>query len=326
MLTIKKNKLLYLPFIFILIFAITNIDLVFSITANQITDRANYQDNIIEGEQLYQNSISSGFPLIFFTEPLFKLIYYIFLVLDIQPEVAIKSIIFFMTTSTFLTLLNRFKITPFWIIVLLLSPTVIVNYIMTIRQGFATVLFLLLVYNQNYKLKHVFIWLIPLFHYSFFIVNIIYYYSLYFSDNNNPYKKIFFVLFISFFSSIIILKIVNFLNLSYFIGYEDDLKFQFGLGIIFWFSILILFILEGKYFLRRNLFEVLSICFYVGSVSFFSPFSRILQAVSIFILIAGFELTGFRRQIFKIFLFLFTLYLIVPIFYNYNLGSMMLNN
>ena len=50
MLSVKKDKIIYFPIIVFLIFAITNIDILFSINASQITDRFNYQDNITNGD------------------------------------------------------------------------------------------------------------------------------------------------------------------------------------------------------------------------------------------------------------------------------------
>ncbi len=325
MLSVKKDKIIYFPIIVFLIFAITNIDILFSINASQITDRFNYQDNITNGDFLYGLAINSGFPFILFTEPLFKFIYYLFFVLNIDPQFAIKFIIFIMITATFYILNKKTNISLFWIILIVLSPTVIVNYVMTIRQGFATVLFLIVLYYTKGNFKNLFLSIIPLFHYSFFIVLPIYFYSAKNNRNNNPYKIIILVIIYSALTSILILKLTSLLNLAYFENYIDDSKFKFGFGLIFWFFILILFISEGKQFLQKNLFETLCIAFYVGSVSFFNPFSRILQAVSIIILISGFGLTGWRRQSFKLMLFLFVLYLLIPILYNYNLGTMMLN-
>jgi len=323
--SIKINTILYLPLVLFLIFAITNIDILFSINASQITDRFNYHDNITNGDFLYGLAINAGFPIILFTEPLFKFIYYVFFIFNIDPQYAIKCIIFLMISTTFFILNKKTNISPFWIILIILSPTVIVNYIMTIRQGFATVLFLIVLYYIHGRFKHLFLLIIPLFHYSFFIVLPIYYYSIRKKNSNNPYKSIIFVIISSALTSILILKLTSLLNLAYFENYIDDSKFKFGFGLIFWFFILILFVLEGKSFLQKNLLETFCIAFYVGSVSFFNPFSRILQAVSILILISGFDLTGWRKQLFKILLTLFVIYLIIPILYNYNLGTMMLN-
>jgi hypothetical protein len=316
---------LYLFFVFSLVIIITNIDLVFNINSNQITDRQNYHYYITNGEELFKNSIYIDFPLYFFSEPLFKFVCYIFYYFKIIPELSIKIIIFFMLISTFWFLLYRTNINKFWTIAIILSPTIFVNYIMTIRQGFAAVLFLFLFYKNTFRFKNILIWLIPLFHYSFFIVNLIYFYSIRFKEKKNPYLTVLYFFLFSIFASILIFKLINSLNLSYFISYEDELKLHFGFGILYWCFILILFLLEGKRFLKKNLFQVLSITFYVGSVSFFTPFSRILQATSIFILLSGFELTGLRKQIFKFLLIFFIIYFFTPLFFNYNLGSMMLN-
>ena len=90
-------------------------------------------------------------------------------------------------------------------------------------------------------------------------------------------------------------------------------------------AILCLFISEGEVFLKNHLFESMVIIFYIGTVAFFNPFSRILQASSVFVLLSGFSLKAWRRQIFIILLIMFDLYLIVPMIYNKSLGSMSVN-
>ncbi len=324
MYTFKKQHIYYLPLIFLIILCITNIDIVFSINTDQITDRSNYQNNITDGEMLFTDAKESQFPFILFSEPLFKFVYYLFNILQIDSQIAVKIILFVMLSVTFYLLIKKTSITPFWIILIVLSPTVLVNYIMTIRQGFATVLFLSTLFLFSSRIKYILMLFIPLFHFSFFIVLPIYFLSFIKKKFNLYIYLLLFILSSALFS-ILILKLLSLLNLSYFEGYEDESKFNFGFGLIFWSVILILFILEGKDFLLNNLFETLCICFYVASVSFFNPFSRILQAVSIILLVAGFRLSGRRKQLFKSLLFLYVMYLIIPIMINYNLGTMMLN-
>jgi hypothetical protein len=322
-LDLKRILLFSLPIIIIGL-SVVNIETFFSIQLSQITDRNNYHDNILDGEILFENAIDSNFPVIFFTEALFKFIYLIFFRLGVSPEISIKIIIS-ISVFLFFKVLISIRELKFWeILLIFFCPTVIVNYVMTVRQGFALSVFLWIFYNMK---KRGFLNIVPLIHFAYFIVLPVYYLSSYLKKKNliNPHVILFGFFILSIFLSIFILKITNSLNLIYFDAFQDNVQFRLGFGVLFWFIILCLFISEGKVFLKNHLFESMVIIFYVGTVAFFNPFSRILQASSVFVLLSGFSLKAWRRQVFIILLIMFDLYLIVPMIYNKSLGSMSVN-
>lgn len=320
-----KRIILYLIPLLIIVLGVINIETIFSIQLDDITDRKNYHDNVIDGEILFENAINSNFPVIFFTESLFKFVYFIFSKLGLSPEYAIKIVIL-ISIILFFRVLFSFRGLNIWeILLIFFCPTVIVNFIMTIRQGFALSIFLFIFFQvKNKRLIN----LIPLIHFAYFIVLPVFYLSNYIKKRTeiNPILWLSLFLFFCVSLSIFILKITNSLNLFYFDAFQDNVQFKFGFGIIFWFFILLLFVLEGKYFLNKYMFESMIVIFYIGTVAFFNPFSRILQASSVFVLLAGFTLTGWRRQMFIIILVLFDFYLIVPMIINKSLGSMSLSN
>ena len=317
-------------FICILIFAyaLTNIEWFFSIDPSLITDRLNYHQHVINSEIFFLRSFNIGFPLLFFFEPLYYLIIYIFSLFNFTPEITIKIIIFLLTFITIHTVYKRTKIPLFWILMMSLTPILIANFVMTIRQGLAMCFFLYgYFYFRDWK-KTFFILLTPLIHYLFYIVVIIYFIAnnLIKKEKVNVKKVIFITLIVSSFISVVIFKIINYIGLSKLESYVDDNQSGvLGFGFIFWFAILTLFIFEGKTFLKNNLMPVMLISFYLGTVLFFAPFSRVLQATSAIVLIAGFNLTNYRNFIYKIMIILFVLYMFIIFIYTKSLGPMSLN-
>ncbi len=319
----NKNK--YYTFIlkifvslFFIIF-ISNIEIFFFIKTDEITDRTNYHNYVISSEDHFNFIFSNTLYLNFIQEPLFKIFIHLISYLQLSPENTIKLLIAITLIIYFYIIIYKANVPVIWSIIFLFTPVVLPNYIMTLRQGFATSLFLLLYYTFNKKIKYLSLFL-PLFHYLFYIVTPIFLYSKTKILKPKSVVLIFFI--ISLLFTFLILngpsEILNQIAASY----NEDKQGGFGFAFIFWFIILFLFINEGTYFLKKNIFEVLCLVFYLGSVLFFPPISRELQAVSILILISGLSLTKKNIFIFKIMIFAFFLYQIVSFLILGTLGSM----
>ena len=315
-------------FIILFAFALTNIDWFFSIEPSQITDRENYHLHVVNSENFFLRSFSIGFPLVLFFEPLYFLIIYFFSLFNLNPEFTIKIIIFLIILSIIFLIHNKTKTPLFWIILMSLTPILIANFVMTIRQGLAMSFFLYGYFQSNKSKRILFILLTPLIHYLFYIVVVIYFLSnrLIKKNNINTNKIIVYTLIISSIISITIFKIINYIGLAKLESYVNDNQSGIlGFGLVFWFAILILFMLEGKIFLKNNIFSLILISFYLGTVLFFAPFSRVLQATSPIILMTSFKLTKYRNYVYKTMLILFVLYIFFIFFYTKSLGPMSLN-
>jgi hypothetical protein len=322
------RKLINLFSIILFAFALTNIDWFFAIEPSQITDRQNYHLHVVNAENFFLRSYSIGFPLVLFFEPLYYFIIYIFSLSNLNPEFIIKFIIFLIILITTRLIQNKTKISIYWIILMSLTPILIANFVMTIRQGLAMTFFLYGYFQYKEWKRILFILLSPLIHYLFYIVIILYFISnkLIKKNNFNVNKIITITLITSSIISIIIFKIINFIGLAKLESYVDDNQSGIiGFGLVFWFAILILFMLEGKLFLKNNIFPVMLISFYLGTVLFFAPFSRVLQATSPIVLMTGFKLTNYRNYIYKIMIILFVLYIIIIFIYTKSLGPMSIN-
>jgi len=309
-------------------YAITNIETLLSIKLESITDRKNYHENIDSSLSLLIASLSIGFPIILFLEPLFQLLLFLFSLLQFDSDITLKIIIFIMLMLMFYFLHAKAKINIFWSIMIALSPVVLANYVMTIRQGVASTFFLFGYFSSSRKKKYISYILTPLVHYSFYFVLPIKYLSIKLNNfKSNP--KIFILVFIlsSFIASLFIISFSKLLYIDKLQGYyENQVEAKFGLGIIFWLIVLFLFILEGNYFIKKWSYQTLILSFYIGSVMFFNPSSRILQVNSVLILIAGFSLTGYRNIFFKTILILLILYFFIEYIFTGQFGSMIISD
>jgi hypothetical protein len=322
------RKVFNLILILVFVFGLTNIDVLFSIDSSQIVDRQNYLQHVINAENFFFRALNYGFPLFFIFEPLYFFIVYLITLFQFSPEITIKILIFISAFFTIYTLYNKSKISLFWIIVISLTPFFLANYIMTLRQGLAFCFFLLgHFYFKDWR-KYFFILLSPLVHYLFYIVIVLYLFSN-IIHNKNKFNIKYVLFFAMIFSCLISLTISN---LIYGIGldklnsYVDENQGGvLGFGLLFWFVILVLFYFEGSEYLRNNLFSILLIVFYLGSVTFFSPLSRVLQATSPIVFLSGFKLTKHRNILFRIMLICFAFYILAIFYFTKSLGSMGIN-
>jgi hypothetical protein len=301
---------------------VVNIDVIFSIQANQITDRNNYHTHVQDGKTWFLYILNIGFPLFFFSEPFSKFIYFVLYIFFSNEQLAVKFLIFFQLFSTFYLIRKNSNLSTFWILILMLTPPVLVNYIMTIRQGLASLFFLFFFYGISNK-KYIWLFFSPFIHFLFYGVLAIFYLSTINFFKSKPILSIFLFLVFTFSFSLIASKLISYFNLSYF--EFDSVNFRIGFQFIYWLIILLLFIFQGNYFLKNNFFVCLIITFYLGSVLVVPHLSRVLDSLAILIFLSGFQLTGRKLIVYKGFVFSFSFYQIFMFISNGNIGNMMLN-
>lgn len=77
----------------------------------------------------------------------------------------------------------------------------------------------------------------------------------------------------------------------------DDLDVS-GFSFVLWFLVLILFLYSGKGFVKRNLFSVLIIIFYLSAYFLIEVSGRIFESSVLIVLVSGLNLLGQRRVLF----------------------------
>ncbi len=88
------------------------------------------------------------------------------------------------------------------------------------------------------------------------------------------------------------------------LGARQAYEYQFvsadisGLGFVLWCGVLLVWILEGRLFLKRYSFEVSVILTYIVTYWFVEVSARIFESGIILVLIAGLNLSRWRRAVF----------------------------
>ena len=82
-------------------------------------------------------------------------------------------------------------------------------------------------------------------------------------------------------------------------------------GFIFWSFILLLFLFQGKNFLRDNLLSCYIIIFYLIAYFYINLGARILESIIPLILISGLNLNKHSRNVFIIAFLFFSIYLFI---------------
>ena len=228
-------------------------------------------------------------------------------------------ILFSAFQAAYLTLKNGGN--PVACIVILFLPTVYSNYILSIRQGVALAFFLTGWFSKNNVTKFVLISLTPFIHTSFYISIFL----LFLRRVALKYPSYAYLNIVAF-STVCMLIIFLIPHIGVGLGVRQSETYAStafevvkgsGLGLIFWFLLLIVFLNQGKIFLHQNIFSTFCIIFYLLSYIFATPLARTLQNHSILILISGLYLTGVNK---KTFYCLINLFLAYTIFNAVNFG------
>lgn len=288
-----------------LIYAFTLANYSFDDSVSQ--DRDAYLYFASNSQFIFFNNYSEGGLLKLLSNDSLFLIINIFLSNFYEPETVVKIIIFF---SSFVTsfLVLKYNSKYFLLLILfLIVPGILFKFIVHLRQGLAISTFLLGWFSLSKRWRLFFFILTPLIHSSFFFVFLVYIFTLFL-------KKLNFGIGLKIFGTIILGIIIS-LSLEYIIYFTEARQTRYGfkmaavsgLGFLAWFSFFVLYLLEGKNFVKKYSFELMIIIFYLTTYLLIEISARIFESALIIVLIAGLSLTAWRKQIFNI---AFTLYLI----------------
>lgn len=270
-----------------------------------ILDRANYLEYVNSSEIILLRNLNSGYLSVLTNEPIWLLIN---IVLNhfFQDEISVRLIIFFASfTSSYLILKEKSKST-FLILLILIFPSVIIKYVVHLRQGLA-ISFFLIGWFSNIKIKrYLFFFLTPFIHSSFFIVLFLFAVSRFLKSLKLSTEIVLVsVIFLGLFSTFGINYFSNLLGARQANEYDFSYIAVSGLGFIFWFIILIIYLLQGGNFNKSNYLILACIVFYLTTYFLLDITSRVFESVIIIVLIAGKDLTSWRKIIFILAVFIF---------------------
>jgi len=300
-----KVYLLLVKFAFPFAFALAYATILASLPLEAFHDREYYLVYAKSSELILARYTNDGWMAVLANEPLWLLIN-IELAQFQEPDNLIRDLVFIPAFLVSFVLLRNNPKHAFWMIFFLLFPQVLKNYIIHLRQGVAISVFMLGYYAGPKWLRLTLMGVAGFIHSSFLIVAAIGVViwtagALRFS----PAVRI--VLFIASFTitGVLLNEIADVLGARQGAQYMDIGSTTSGIGFLFWLSVLCLFISQGKGFLINNSFPVGVLIFYL-STYFLVPVSvRIFESTILLVMLAGIDLSGWRRQTF---LFLIVLY------------------
>jgi hypothetical protein len=261
-----------------------------------ITDRDNY---LAYGEHSWDRFLAyldQGLPPLLSNEPLWLLINAG--LGRLFPPDHVVRIIIFVSASLFSYLVLRRRPGYFgWLLLFLLFPQVLKNYVIHLRQGTAAAVFLLGWFSSRRTLGNALVLAAPFIHSSFFAVDAILFTAW-------GLRKLSFAADIRSFV-FALAGLGASLSTAYLagaIGARQAETYAFtgpnvsGFGFVFWAFIFALTCLQGRGFLRRHAFESGVILFYLATYFFLDVAARIFESVLVLALLSGLDLTDWRRR------------------------------
>jgi hypothetical protein len=219
--------------------------------------------------------------------------------LFMDPEIVVRTIIFFGASSVVWLILRHDPKQFFWLLLFLFLPQVIKNYLIHLRQGAAITVFLWGWFAVNRSSRWVLIGLTPFIHASFFFIVFL--------------LALTWILRLTRFGPDIKTIIYGFIGiaLGLSLGFLAELfgarqagEYAFertdvsGLGFLLWAIILIIMLSAGKSWLRDHTFEIGIVTFYLTTYWLVEVTARIFESGLIVVFFAGLALRGWRRYVF----------------------------
>lgn len=275
---------------------------------DNVIDRCNYllfpQDSIV----IIARNFAAGWLPTLTNEPLWWLLN-VCLGSWMEPEHLVRAIIFFPATVLAYKVINSDSRNIIWLLLFLVVPQVIKNYIIHLRQGLAISVFISAWFMEPSWRRSLMLWSTPFIHASFFFILFL----LAFTKATQkifltPKLRIFLFLIAGLCIAATLTYVGQMLGARQAYEYEAAVENISGLGFVFWFAMLGVFCSEGKDFIRAHVFEIGTITFYLGTY-FISPVTaRIFESGLLLVLLSGLRLTHWRRIIFLLMLVSYTLF------------------
>lgn len=296
-----------LPLAFALVYALV----LSSLPIDPFKDRLNYLTYASSSEIILQRYLNVGWIIALANEPLWLLINIAFSKI-FDPELTLRMIIFISAFFASFTIARKNPMHVFWLMLFLLSPQVVKNHIIHLRQGLALSVFLMGFYSTSPILKTTLLMAAGLVHSSFIVVSaIVALVWLTLSARISLGLKAVSILAFIFALSSFFRFLGQIVGARQAFGYQDGLEVS-GLGFLLWSTILLLFISNGAQFIRGNL-VALSILLTYLVFYFASPLSgRIFESGLLLVLVSCLNFGGWRRIAF---ISLYTIYSLI-IYYN----------
>ncbi len=269
-----------------------------SLPLDVFKDRINYLNYVDFSALILQSNFSQSWLGGLANEPVWLLINTT-LANVFQPETALRIIIGGPAALMAYVLLRSNPRYFFWLLLFLFLPQVIKNHIVHLRQGLAVSFFLAGWFATRWPLRYFLILLSPFIHASFFFI--VFFMILCHVLNSLRFS--------SSLRNLVFLAIGSLFGVAVggiatFIGARQGQAYDFssvevsGLGFIFWSSILLLFLVQTRAFLRDQALAIAIVVFYLSTYFLSEVAGRIFESGFVLVLLAGLSLPRQWRLLF----------------------------
>lgn len=263
-----------------------------SFQSDLIIDRANYITHVTAASVRLLVYLSESVVAFLSNEPIWRILNFV-LGLFFEPVTAVSAYIFFSAFLVSYSALNYNRKFFLLLLLFLLLPQFLKNYIVHLRQGFAIALFVYAWLRLSGKSRVFVLVLTPFIHSSFFFV-------LFLVGFQQVVERLRLSMGVKFSLLALVAVVIGgfSLQLAGALGARQDYELGgdrvSGLGFIFWSVILAIYLSQGRSFLKKNFLGVGALVFYL-SVYFYLPLAgRIFESLIIFTLLASLDLKGVR--------------------------------
>jgi len=283
---------------FPLVFALAYAAILVSLPIDAFLDRANYLVYAQYSSLILLRYSIDGLSALLANEPLWLLLN-INLSRYLYPDQVVRAFIFVPAFLVAWQLTRRNPRHAIWMVLFLLSPQVVKNHIIHLRQGVALSVFVLGYFARPTWLRIALMAMAGFIHSSFLVVDMIGV-AVWLSDALRLAPRARAAALIICFTIIggLIGVIAGSLGARQAITFADANLDISGLGFLFWGAILVLFASSGAAFLRQNMFGFTILAFYLVTY-FLTPLAgRIFESGMFVVFFAGLDLPGYRRPLF----------------------------
>lgn len=288
------NRMRFFPsFLVALLYA----TLLASFPMEGVMDRANYLEMARVSPLILLRFLSQGIHSLFANEPLWLAINSV-LGFVFDDTVVVRILVFFSAFVVSYLLLKRNPKNFLLLILILLFPQVMKNFVIHLRQGVAIAFFMLGWFSVNRKKRILLIGLTPFIHSSFFVI-IAFLAGVWLLKKLRTAPDMRLLLF--FLGSISLALFA--VQLSGLIGARQagttlvSTEGISGIGFLFWSIMLVVLILQGRRFIHRYSIAIGILIFYLVAY-FFTPIAgRVFESGVLLVLLALLATTGWRRAI-----------------------------
>lgn len=261
-------------------------------------DRENYLVYAQDSLFILLRNLSEGLLSTFFNEPLWLLIN-IGLGALLEPENVVRLLIFISSFLVIYKLLFQDTNRIFILLLIFFLPIVVKNHIVHLRQGVAIAIFIFAYFSLS-KYKYFYLALTPLVHSSFFVILLLMFIRASMTKirlAGDVQSILYFV--VGSVLAVLLVQVASMLGARQHEQYATTVMNNVsGLGFLFWFSVFMVYCVQGKEFLKEHSFSVGVLVLYLTTYFTLPVTGRILESAVVIVLLSGTKIKGTMRNIF----------------------------